>query len=122
MHRDADPDVPAPPGWTHTTSYWWADGDRFLGSIRIRHEEVPAVLDEAGLIGYDIAPRERRQGHGTAMLRAMLPIAATMGFDRVLITCDPDNIGSRRMMENNGGVFEGQRNGKLRFWLPTDQG
>lgn len=117
--RQGDPSLPPPAGWTHTSTYWWADGDRFLGTIRIRHEEIPAVLEHAGLIGYDIAPRQRRQGHGTAMLRAALPIARSLGFDRVLITCDPDNVGSRKVMENNGGIFEGERNGKLRYWLPT---
>jgi len=53
------------------------------------------------------------------MLRAALPIVAGMGFDRALITCDPDNVASRKVMENNGGVFEGERNGKLRYWVPT---
>lgn len=117
--RQADESLPPPPGWTHTSTYWWADGERYLGSIRIRHELIPPVLDEAGLIGYDIAPKARRQGHGTAMLRAALPIARRLGFDRVLITCDPDNVGSRKVMENNGGVFEGELNGKLRYWIPA---
>ncbi len=117
--RQGDPALPPPPGWTHTSTYWWADGERYLGSIRIRHQLIPPVLAEAGLIGYDIAPKARRQGHGTAMLRAALPIARRLGFDRALITCDPDNVGSRRVMENNGGVFEAERNGKLRYWVPT---
>jgi predicted acetyltransferase len=81
---------------------------------------IPPVLAEAGLIGYDVAPKARRHGHGTAMLRAALPIARKLGFDRALITCDPDNVGSRRVMENNGGIFECERNGKLRYWVPTD--
>ncbi|MFL6162860.1 MAG: GNAT family N-acetyltransferase [Jatrophihabitantaceae bacterium] len=119
LRRQADPAVPPPPGWTHTSTYWWAQDENYLGSIRIRHQLIPPVLAEAGLIGYDIAPKARRLGHGTAMLRAALPIARELGFDRVLITCDPDNIGSRRVMENNGGVFEAERNGKLRYWVPT---
>ena len=117
--RQGDPALPPPPGWTHTSTYWWADGDRYLGSIRIRHRMIPAVLEEAGLIGYDIAPKFRRQGHGTAMLRAALPIVRRLGFDRALITCAPGNVASRKVMENNGGVFECQRNGKLRYWVPT---
>jgi len=119
LHAAADRAVPAPPGWTHVTSYWWAEGSEYLGSIRVRHELVPAVLESAGLIGYDVAPRVRRRGHATAMLRAVLPIVAGMGFDRALITCDPDNVASRKVMEKNGGVFEGERNGKLRYWVPT---
>lgn len=119
LHRQGDPAQPSPPGWTHTSTYWWVEGEKYLGSIRIRHEMIPPVLAEAGLIGYDIAPRARRRGHGTAMLRAALPIAGKLGFDRALITCDPDNVGSRRVLENNGGIFECERNGKLRYWVPT---
>jgi len=119
LRRQGDPALPAPPDWTHTSTYWWADGEQYLGSIRIRHEMIPPVLEVAGLIGYDIAPKARRRGHGTAMLRAALPIARRLGFDRALIVCDPGNVASRKVMENNGGVFEGQRNGKLRYWLPT---
>jgi hypothetical protein len=40
-------------------------------------------------------------------------------IDRVLITCDVDNVGSRQVIEANGGEFEDQRGGKLRFWVPT---
>jgi predicted acetyltransferase len=53
------------------------------------------------------------------MLRAALPIAAELGLSQVLITCDVDNVGSRRIIEANGGRFEGQRSGKLRYWVPT---
>jgi len=119
LRSRGDESIPHPVGWTWTTSFWWVEGADFLGSIRIRHREIPAVLDEAGLIGYDIAPAHRRRGHATAMLAATLPFVRTLGFDRALITCDPDNVGSRKVMENNGGVFEGERNGKLRFWVPV---
>jgi predicted acetyltransferase len=53
------------------------------------------------------------------MLRAARQIAQGLGIDRVLITCDVDNVGSRRVIEANGGEFEDQRGGKLRFWVPT---
>ncbi|HEX2902693.1 MAG TPA: GNAT family N-acetyltransferase [Jatrophihabitans sp.] len=119
LRARADHAVPKPAGWTWTSSFWWVDGQTYLGSIRVRHEEVPAVLAETGLIGYDISPSARRRGHGTAMLQAVLPFVRELGFDRALITCDPDNLGSRKVMQNNGGVFEGERNGKLRFWVPV---
>jgi predicted acetyltransferase len=37
----------------------------------------------------------------------------------VLVTCDLDNVASRRTIENNGGVFEDVRDGKRRYWVPT---
>ena len=33
----------------------------------------------------------------------MLPEAAALGLPHVEITCDPDNAGSRRVIEANGG-------------------
>jgi predicted acetyltransferase len=49
----------------------------------------------------------------------MLPICAEMGIDPVLVTCDPDNFGSRRAIEGNGGVYEDTREGKRRYWVPA---
>ncbi|WP_245735890.1 GNAT family N-acetyltransferase [Pedococcus cremeus] len=73
-----------------------------------------------GHIGYDVAPEHRRRGHATAMLRAMLPIAAEQyGIERALITCDHDNLASRKVIEACGGVFEDRRGEKLRYWVPT---
>jgi predicted acetyltransferase len=53
------------------------------------------------------------------MLRAALPVARALGIDRALITCDADNVGSRKVIEHNGGVRIDERNGRLRYWVPT---
>jgi predicted acetyltransferase len=53
------------------------------------------------------------------MLARTLPVAAALGIDPVLITCDEDNIGSRKVIEANGGQFDDQRGVKLRFWVPA---
>ncbi|MDQ8700971.1 hypothetical protein RCO28_00500 [Streptomyces sp. LHD-70] len=51
------------------------------------------------------------------MLRAVLPHAFDLGIDPVLVTCDTVNTGSRKVIEAVGGVLEGERGGKLRFWV-----
>ena len=122
LRADADTSQPPPANWVHSSTYWWSEGEEFLGAIRIRHQLTPALLEHGGHIGYDIAPKARRRGHGTAMLRAALPIAAGLGVERALITCDADNIGSRKVIEANGGVLEDERAGMLRFWAPTAPG
>jgi len=53
------------------------------------------------------------------MLGAVLPEVARLGIDTALVTCDVDNMGSRRVIEANGGVLEDQREVKLRYWVPT---
>ena len=42
------------------------------------------------------------------------------GWDPVLVTCDVDNLASRRVIQANRGVLEDERGGMLRFWIPTD--
>jgi len=120
IRADALEQTPRPEGFVPATEFWWVDGETFLGRITIRHRLTPHLLEVGGHIGYDVRPSARRRGHATEMLRQTLPIAHRMGIDPALITCDVDNIGSRTVIERNGGVLEDERAGKLRFWVPTD--
>jgi len=108
-----------PVGHVPSTTLWWTEGAEYLGRLTIRHRLTERLLEIGGHIGYDVRPTARRRGHATAMLAAALPVARTLGIDPALITCDSDNLGSRKVIEANGGVLEDERNGKLRFWTPT---
>jgi predicted acetyltransferase len=119
LRAEAQEDTPRPAGIVPATTLWWVEGAEYLGRLAIRHRLTPKLLDVGGHIGYDVRPSARRRGHATAMLRAALPIAAGLGIDRALITCDVDNLGSRKVIEACGGEFEDQRGVKLRFWVPT---
>ena len=112
-------DAPRPDGFVPATTLWWIEGSEYLGRLSIRHRLTPRLVEVGGHIGYDIRASARRRGHATAMLRAALPVAHALGIEPALITCDHDNIGSKRVIENNGGVFEDRRGNKLRFWVPT---
>ena len=112
-------DTPRPEGWVPDTTWWWLDGPEFLGRIALRHRLNEYLRTLGGHIGYDVRPSARRRGHATAMLAAALPRAHAMGIDPVLVTCDVDNVASRRVIEANGGVLENELQGKLRFWVPT---
>lgn len=112
-------ETPRPEGFVPATTLWWTDGRDFLGRLSIRHRLTEHLVERGGHIGYDIRPSARRRGHATAMLRAALPAARELGIESALITCDFDNIASKRVIENNGGIFEDQRGEKLRFWVPT---
>ncbi len=94
--------VPMLPG---TTRWIWDGG--LCGSINIRHQPGTTDLPPhvSGHIGYSVVPWRQRQGHGTRALGLMLPMAAAYGLPYVIITCDVDNAGSRRVIEANGGVF-----------------
>ncbi|MBA3525004.1 MAG: GNAT family N-acetyltransferase [Geodermatophilaceae bacterium] len=110
---------PRRPGWVTATMLWWVEGAEFLGRLQIRHSLTNFLREAGGHVGYDVRPSARRRGHATAMLAAALPRAAVLGIPSALITCDVDNIASRRVIEGNGGVLEDEREGKLRFWVPT---
>jgi predicted acetyltransferase len=110
---------PRPEGFVPCTTLWWVDGDEYLGRIAIRHRLTESLRVLGGHIGYDVRPSARRRGHATAMLRAALPVARSLGIESALLTCDLDNVASRKVIEHNGGVLEDQVNGKYRFWVPT---
>lgn len=116
---DRHEESPRPAGYVPCTTLWWTEGSQFLGRLAIRHRLTPSLELEGGHIGYDIRPSARRQGHATAMLKAALPIAEKLGIDRALITCDTDNVGSRKVIEKNGGEFIDEIDGKYRFWVAT---
>ncbi|MTE19038.1 GNAT family N-acetyltransferase [Streptomyces sp. TRM43335] len=118
--RAAGKDAPRAPGAVPTTTLWWVDGDVFLGRVAIRHRLDGFLLDYGGHIGYDVRASARRRGHATAMVRAALPVARSLGVDPALITCDDTNTASRGVIEKCGGVFEDRRGIKLRYWVATD--
>lgn len=112
-------DAPRPAGYVPETILWWIEGKEYLGRLAIRHRLTPQLREVGGHIGYDVRPSARRHGHATAMLRTALPLARALGIDRALITCDADNLGSRKVIERNGGTLADRRGNKLRFWVPT---
>ena len=118
----AHPETPRPAGWVTGTYLWMVEGepeDRVVGRISLRHALTPWLLEVGGHIGYAVRPSARRRGYATRALALMLPVAAAHGIDPALVTCDDTNLASRKVIEANGGVLEDNRNGKLRFWIPT---
>ena len=100
-----------------STVFWYVAGEHYLGTLVIRHELTPELNDTGGNIGYHVVAPWRRQGHATRMLAAGLVECRRLGLERVLLTCDPDNIGSRKAILANGGVPDGNTAGEDRFWI-----
>jgi len=96
------------PGTVPMARFWLVEAGRILGSSRLRPVLTPELEHEGGHIGYDVRPSARRQGFGTTLLRLTLERARALGLTRVRITCDADNVGSARVIENNGGVFDAE--------------
>jgi predicted acetyltransferase len=54
------------------------------------------------------------------MLAAGLVECRRLGLTRVLLTCDPGNEPSRKVILANGGEPDGQTGGEDRFWIRLD--
>ncbi|HTW19786.1 MAG TPA: GNAT family N-acetyltransferase [Mycobacteriales bacterium] len=119
LRAQAYEETPRPEGYVPSTTWWYVDGEDYLGRLALRHRLTPHLLEVGGHIGYDVRPTARRRGHATAMLKSALPHANAMGIESALLTCDSGNVGSRKVIEAAGGVLEDERSGKLRFWVPT---
>ncbi len=108
-------------GWVPATTYWLIDKEEFIGHTNIRHKLTEELKTEGGNIGYYIRPTARKKGYGTKMLELALHEAEKIGLKKVLITCEESNIGSRKVIERNGGKYRDKvtKNGKtlLRFWV-----
>ena len=98
-----------PPGYSLGFQYLYLDGDEVVGMINLRPKAESHVYlrQYGGHIGYSVKPSRRKQGIGTMMLRDMLKVCRDeFELDRVLITCIKENEASRRVIMNNGGVYE----------------
>src|SRR6266508_84326 len=117
----------APPGVLPSEDFWLMDDDTWIGLLTLRLQLNEQFLHSGGHIGYVVRPSKRRCGYGRALLRLGLDKARERGLERVLLTCNETNIGSRKIIEANGGQFEnavvvaGQEDQKLRYWIDLDE-
>lgn len=88
------------------TIYWLVQGDVFIGEVSLRHHLNDFLRNYGGHIGYGVRPSMRRKGYGTLILQQTLDKARALGLDKVMLSCDPNNTGSRRIIEAGGGVLE----------------
>lgn len=107
-------------GFVPGTTYFYMLDDEIIGCINIRHCLNGSLLREGGHIGYSIAPRYRRQGYATKMLQEALKFCRQWEIWPVLVTCDEDNIASRKTIEKCGGYYENKRENTLRYWIGED--
>ena len=87
--------------------FWLIDDGHYIGQISIRAELGTAYLmTYGGHIGYSIRPSRRRMGYGELILALGLEKCPAMALTQVLVTCDSDNLASKKIIERNGGRFE----------------
>jgi predicted acetyltransferase len=94
---------------------------RIVGLINIRHTLNDYLFQLGGHIGYSVRKSDRRKGYAKEMLRLALEKCKELNIDRVLVTCDKDNIASAKTITGNGGVLENEvleeRGITQRYWI-----
>lgn len=114
-----------PAGFVPSGFYVGVVDGEVVGRVSIRFQLNDMLAKVGGHIGYGVRPSQRRKGYATQMLRLALPIALRHGIERVLLTCNLDNLGSCKVIERCGGVFESIADypelgsPKRRYWIAT---
>jgi predicted acetyltransferase len=73
------------------------------GGIGLRVGHTRNLEMYLGHIGYNVYPPARGRGYARRAVRLLLPLAKRVGVNPVWITCNPDNVASRRTCEGAGG-------------------
>ena len=108
------------PGLVPATTFLAVDADgKLIGMIDIRHRLNEGLLRFGGNIGYSVRPCCRRQGYATQMLALALEECRKMQMQKVLVTCNKENIGSAKTIQKNGGVLENEVAGTARTASPS---
>jgi len=76
-----------------------------LGNIRLSVGSTPHLERYAGHVGYGVLPKHRGHRYAARAVRLLLPLASKAGLDPLWITCDPENLASRRTLELAGAEF-----------------
>ena len=76
-----------------------------IGVIDLRHT-LNDYLKDFGNCGYSVRPSERKKGYATEMLHQLIKVAKKIGMKELQISVEKTNIGSIKVIEKNGGVYE----------------
>ena len=73
-----------------------------MGSINLRIGSPDRFVLYRGHIGYSVKPEYRGHRFAARSVRLLMPLAVAHGLNPLWVTCDPDNLASRRTCELAG--------------------
>ncbi len=105
------------------TVLWLTKDNEFIGTLNIRHRLNWHLEKWGGHLNFIIRPSMRRKGFGKKLIQKGIPTLNYMGIDRALVTVDPNDKASIKLVEFCGGVLEDELPetdkfpARLRYWL-----
>jgi predicted acetyltransferase len=92
-------------GYIPSKEFWIVDAEGYAGRIILGLTYSPSPERVGHHVGYAIRPSRRLRGYATLALRLLLSEARGLGITRLMPSCDAENVGSRKVIERNGGVM-----------------
>ncbi len=106
-----------PEGYVPQTLYWLFVEENPVGMAKLRHYLNESLREKGGHAAYAIRKSERGQGYGKLILRELIEKAKEKDIRELLLTCDEDNMASRRVIEINGGKLDKIKDGECYYWI-----
>ncbi|MDR1150102.1 MAG: GNAT family N-acetyltransferase [Clostridiales bacterium] len=108
--------------------FWLVDEEKYIGCGIIRHRITKSIEEFGGHIGYAIRPSLWNKHYGTLNFKYLLIETNKLKIDSALVTCDSENIASKKIIEHAGGKLWDQLNTKSnnkniilnRYWVSTN--
>lgn len=76
-----------------------------LGQIELRVGNTEPIVRYGGHLGFGVEPEHRGHRYAARGCRLLLPLARRHGLNPLWITCNPDNVTSRRTCELAGATL-----------------
>jgi predicted acetyltransferase len=111
--------IDLPNGYVPQTIYWMYVNGYPVAYGKLRHRLTEQLMKYGGHVGYIVRPSERGKGYGKLFLNEIMKVAKDIGMDQLLITCDEDNIRSRKVVEGNNGKLDVIDDGICRYWIDS---
>lgn len=116
------------PNHVAQTTYWLVEDEQYIGTFGLRHALTPNLKNIGGNIAYQIRPSQYRKGYAGKGLKLCLIEARKMRIDKILVTCNAENVASygvmTKVMRECGGyedsVYKTDNLTERRVWIKTN--